>query len=101
MPIYVKRPETFEYDVMTLASSTTTSDIVTWVESMRNVECQVWESPDHFLVITSKSDNLISQVEFPKGDGVTVAVDGNGHVSEGIPSNLVPYEDVYVSPPVL
>ena len=101
MPIYVKRPETFEYDVMTLTSSTTTSDIVTWVESMRNVKCQVWESPDHFLVSTSRSDNLISQVEFPKGDGVTIAIDGNGHVSDGVPSNLVPYEDVYVSPPVL
>lgn len=101
MPIYVKRPETFEYDVMTLTSDTTTSDISTWVESMQDVECQVWESPDHFLVITSKSDNLISQVEFPKGDGVTIAIDGNGHVSNGIPDNLVPYEDVYVSPPVL
>ncbi len=52
-------------------------------------------------MITSKSDNLISQVEFPKGDGVTIAIDGNGHVSNGIPDNLVPYEDVYVSPPVL
>ena len=101
MPIYVKRPETFEYDVMTLTSDTTTSDIATWIESMRDVECQVWESPGHFLVITSRSDNLISQVEFPKGDGVTIAIDGNGHVSEGIPEDLVPYEDVYVSPPVL